>query len=167
MANPDTLTDFRYEILTPHGRVGSGTTVGVVLPAVDGAIGILARRAPMVAAMGTGRMTLHGTDGRSVAYFVSGGFAQVHQGALTVLAEQCTPAEFISPQAAQAELEQARALPTETPADWCRRERAIALALSKLRLTEDATAAYSAVAAPAAKAAPKEAHDGVQQDRQP
>ena len=137
MANTDTLTDFCYEILTPHGRVGSGTTVGVVLPAADGAIGILARRAPLVAELGAGRMTVHRPDGPAAEYFVAGGFAQVREGGLTVLAEECIPAASLDRQAALAELDRARRLPTDTDADWQRRTEAMAIAKTKLYLIEE------------------------------
>jgi F-type H+-transporting ATPase subunit epsilon len=125
---------FQYEILTPQGRVATGQTVGMVLPAVDGAIGFLARRAPLVAAMGAGRLTVHLTEDKSVEYFVAGGFAHVHQTGLTVLAEECIPATSLSLQAAAAELEQARRMPDETDLDHRRRLEAIAAAAVKLRL---------------------------------
>jgi len=134
------ITSFRYEVLTPQGRVDAGQTVSVTLPAVDGSIGILARRAPLVAEMGAGRMSVRRPEGGSVEYYVAGGFAQVREGALTVLAEECAPAESLRPEAALAELERARRLPTDTEADWRRRERAMAIAGVKLRLAREQAA---------------------------
>jgi F-type H+-transporting ATPase subunit epsilon len=128
------LKSFQYEILTPQGRVDTGQTVGLVLPAVDGAIGFLARRAPLVAAMGAGRMTVHLTEDRSVEYFVAGGFAHVHQKGLTILAEQCIPATSLDREAAAAELEAARQLPDKTDFQRQHRQEAMAIAAAKLRL---------------------------------
>ncbi len=134
MADFHFFKSFHYEILTPQGRVDTGQTTEVVLPAVDGAIGFLARRAPLVAAMGAGRMTVHLTEDKSVEYFVAGGFAHVHQKGLTILAEQCIPATSLSQEAAAAELEQARHLPDETDFQHQLRLEAMAAAAVKLRM---------------------------------
>lgn len=137
MADNGPINKFSYEVLTPQGRVDSGQTVSVSLPAVDGGIGILARRAPLVAELGAGRMTVHRPDGPAAEYFVAGGFAQVREGGLTVLAEECIPAASLDRQAALAELDRARRLPTDTDADWDRRTQAIAIARTKLYLIEE------------------------------
>jgi len=143
MADTYAIHAFGYEILTPQGRMESGETPSVMLPAADGWIGILARRAPLVALMGAGRMTIRRPEGGSNEYYVAGGFANVREGELTVLAEECIPAGALSPEAATQELSRARALPTETEADWQRRERAMAIAKAKLRLAQEQTAGGS------------------------
>jgi F-type H+-transporting ATPase subunit epsilon len=137
MAEAYAIHTFRYEIFTPQGRVESGETVSVTLPAADGGIGILARRAPVVAQMGAGRMTVRRSDGAMNEYYVAGGFAQVREGALTVLAEECIPAGSLSEEAAAQELERAQALPAETWADRRRRQRALSMAQAKLRLAQE------------------------------
>ncbi len=143
MVNAYAFRSFRYELLTPQGRLETGQTVSVVLPAVDGLIGILARRAPLVAQVGAGRMTVRRTDGGVSDYYVAGGFAHIREGALTVLAEECTPAESLSQDAAILQLERARALPADTEADWQRRECALAAANAKLRLAQQQALARS------------------------
>ena len=126
--------NFPYEILTPQGRIDAGQTVSAMLPAIDGAIGFLAHRAPVVAQLGAGRLSVRRAEGGWMEYFVSGGFAHVRQGALTVLAEECTPAESLNRQAAEAELALARDLPAGTEADWQRRQRAVTIAKARLRV---------------------------------
>ena len=129
----DSRSTFQYEILTPQGRLADGTAVGAVLPAVDGLIGILARRAPLVAQLAAGCVTVRLPGGRSEEYFVAGGFAHVRPQGLTVLAEQGAPRESLDPQAAAAELEQARQMPAETFDERQHRREAIAAAKAKLR----------------------------------
>jgi F-type H+-transporting ATPase subunit epsilon len=144
MADAYAIHKFAYEILTPLGRVEAGDTPSVMLPAADGWIGILARRAPLVAQVGAGRMTVRRPEGGTNEYYVAGGFAHVREGMLTVLAEECIPAAAISREDALQELRRARALPTETEADWQRRERAMAIAKAKLRLAQEQPPAESA-----------------------
>jgi F-type H+-transporting ATPase subunit epsilon len=143
MADAYAIHSFGYEILTPQGRLDSGQTVSVMLPAVDGWIGVLARRAPLVAQVGAGRMSIRRPEGGSSEYYVAGGFAQVREGLLTVLAEECVPAASLSQEAAVLELDRARALPRETEADWDRRGRAMAIAMAKLRLAQEQATAHS------------------------
>jgi F-type H+-transporting ATPase subunit epsilon len=143
MADAYAIHSFGYEILTPQGRLETGQTVSVTLPAADGWIGILARRAPLVAQLGAGRMSIRQPEGGSNEYYVAGGFAHVREGGLTVLAEECVPAGSLSQEVAVHEVELARALPTETEADWERRERAMAIAKAKLRLAQEQAAAGS------------------------
>jgi F-type H+-transporting ATPase subunit epsilon len=140
MADAYAIHKFAYEILTPQGRVASGETPSVTLPAADGWIGILARRAPLVAQMGAGRMTVRRPEGGTNEYYVAGGFAQVREGMLTVLAEECIPAGALSREEALRELQRARALPADTDADWHRRARAIAIAKARLRVARDQSA---------------------------
>jgi F-type H+-transporting ATPase subunit epsilon len=100
---------FKYEVLSPHGPVDSAQAVSAVVPARDGQVGVLAGRAPLAAVLGAGSLGFQRPDGSVREYFVSGGFAQVHDGTLTVLAEQCLPAAELDLQTAWDELQRARA----------------------------------------------------------
>ena len=73
-------------IITPE-RIAVDTSVSAVrVPALDGAIGILARHAPMVAALDSGRLSWT-AEGRSQDMFVAGGFAEVRSDTVRVVTQ--------------------------------------------------------------------------------
>ena len=82
---------FHLILLTASEPVVAAEVTSVVLPAVDGMVGVLARRAPFTAELGDGRLTIR-RPGRRHRYFVSGGVADLHENVLTVVAERCLPA---------------------------------------------------------------------------
>jgi F-type H+-transporting ATPase subunit epsilon len=100
---------FKYEVLSPDGPVDAAEAVSAVFPACDGQVGVLADRMPLAAVLGAGALRFERPDGTVREYFVAGGFAQVHNGMLTILAEQCLPAAELNRQAAWEELQRARA----------------------------------------------------------
>jgi F-type H+-transporting ATPase subunit epsilon len=75
------------EIVTPERIMYSGEVDMVVVPALDGELGVLALHAPMVAALREGEVRVkHGED--SVEWFaISGGYLQVHEDKAIVLAD--------------------------------------------------------------------------------
>ncbi len=83
---------FRLHILTQESEVLNRDVVSVILPGVGGYFGILAHHAPLVAALGKGTIrvkTKEGSD-EELRYVVEGGFAEVSDNVLTVLADKLT-----------------------------------------------------------------------------
>lgn len=84
------------KIITPEGPVFEHDAVSVVLPAQDGQVGILADHCPMILLLGTGQMSLESpargrlSGGEGDRYYmpIYGGFAEINQNRLTVLAEE-------------------------------------------------------------------------------
>ena len=128
---------FNYEIITPTGLVAKGLAVSVSLPAEDGQIGILGGRSPLATEIGAGLLHAQKTDGMHEEYFIAGGFAQVREDWLTILAEQCLPLEWIDPRQVYAELDRARQMPKDTPAAAELRAQAVATARKKFNLAQE------------------------------
>lgn len=72
------------DIVTPKGVSLSKDVVSMVVPAQMGYLGVLAGHAPLVAALGKGRITLTDGSGRAEVIKVEGG------GFLEVLANKAT-----------------------------------------------------------------------------
>jgi F-type H+-transporting ATPase subunit epsilon len=70
------------EAILYHDRAGS-----VVVPAYDGLIGILPRHAPLLALLGKGTLTIRGAKGGDRKFTVGGGFVQVRDNVVRVVAE--------------------------------------------------------------------------------
>ncbi|MGH9380427.1 MAG: ATP synthase F1 subunit epsilon [Thermoanaerobaculia bacterium] len=124
---------FHLSIVTPERVVLETEARSVVLPAYDGQLGILAHRAPLLARLGAGRLTVETASGEEV-YFVDGGFAQMVDNRLTVLTEQARRPEDLDRAAARQALEAALALPATDETAQTAKARAIASARARLRL---------------------------------
>ena len=79
---------FRLEVITPDRVVySSDHVVSVVAPGVEGYLGALANRAPLVTQLDIGQIDFRKPDGDWDYIAVSGGFMEVFETQVTVLAE--------------------------------------------------------------------------------
>ncbi|MFT4060722.1 MAG: ATP synthase F1 subunit epsilon [Edaphocola sp.] len=77
----------QLEILTPEHKVYSGAVYGVQLPGVEGSFEILENHAPMVAALGNGKMKILKDKVSNEIYAINGGFVETLNNKTTVLLE--------------------------------------------------------------------------------
>jgi F-type H+-transporting ATPase subunit epsilon len=88
------------EIVTPEARVYSESVDTVVIPTVDGEIGILPGHIPLVAQVGAGE--LRATKGNvTQLLIVGGGFAQVTGEKVSILAENAIQEDKIDEHAVE------------------------------------------------------------------
>ncbi len=92
--------------MTPERRVLEAQAEEVELPGAQGYVGILPGHAPLITLLGTGVLTYR-AGGRSAAYAVSAGFAEVSGDRVSVLADSAESAEEID--AASAERDRVKA----------------------------------------------------------
>ena len=84
----------QLEIVTPERRVLERPVDEVVLPTVDGYMGVLPGHAPLLALLDIGEVSYRvGSDRQFLA--VTGGFAEVLRGSVSVLARTSERAEEI------------------------------------------------------------------------
>ena len=83
------------EIVTPERIMYSGEAEMLIVPSLDGELGVLPLHAPMVAALREGEVRVkHDED--SVEWFaISGGYLQVHEDKAIVLADEAVAASQI------------------------------------------------------------------------
>ena len=79
-------------IVTPTGTALERDVNYVNLPTPGGSVGILANHAPMLCAVGKGKLRCRFEDGESLV-FVAGGVASVEDNEVTVLAEEAESEE--------------------------------------------------------------------------
>ncbi|MCO5239460.1 MAG: ATP synthase F1 subunit epsilon [Chitinophagaceae bacterium] len=76
------------EILTPERKLFSGEVYGVQLPGINGSFEILHKHAPLISALGNGKIKiLKDKAGSSASYTINGGFAEVLNNKVAVLVE--------------------------------------------------------------------------------
>jgi len=82
------------EIVTPERIVYTNEVEMVVVPAIDGEIGILPLHAPLVGALKAGEVRIKYGD-TTEWFAVSGGYIQVHEDKVIILADDAVPASQI------------------------------------------------------------------------
>jgi F-type H+-transporting ATPase subunit epsilon len=82
------------EILTPEKKLFSDDVFGVQLPGVTGLFEVLDKHAPLVSALGTGRIKVLKDKSNHLAFFdIQSGFVEVVSNNVTVLAEGAVPVD--------------------------------------------------------------------------
>lgn len=78
-----------FELVTPERLVRSEEVYMVVVPGTEGDFGVLEMHAPFMSTMRDGELSIYKTEGGPAETIaIRGGFAEVNEKGLTVLAEQ-------------------------------------------------------------------------------
>jgi F-type H+-transporting ATPase subunit epsilon len=96
------------EIVTPEARVYSDTIDAVVIPTVEGEVGILPGHIPLLTQVADGELRVT-KNGVTLYLAVGGGFAEVEGDRVQVLAEHAITEEKIDENAVEAALKRAEA----------------------------------------------------------
>jgi F-type H+-transporting ATPase subunit epsilon len=83
---------FHFDLVSPEKMVFSGDVEQVDVPGAEGDFGVLAHHAPLIAMLKPGILTVFGA-GETQRIVVVGGFAEVNEQGLTVLADMAMPVE--------------------------------------------------------------------------
>ena len=87
------MADLHFELVTPEKLVLSGDVHMVVVPGTEGEFGVMAGHAPYMSTLRDGELAIFRTaGGQPERMRVTGGFAEVSDSGLTVLAESAEAA---------------------------------------------------------------------------
>ena len=82
------MADLHFELVTPEKQMMSEDVYMVVVPGTEGEFGVLAGHAPYMSTLRDGELAIYRSAGAAPEKIpVSGGFAEVGERGLTVLAE--------------------------------------------------------------------------------
>jgi F-type H+-transporting ATPase subunit epsilon len=98
------------KILTPEATLFTGEVKKVIVPALDGELGVLPRHAPLVALLGAGELRAT-ADGTVNHYAVFGGYMRVAKDEVLVLAESAESREKIDEAGARDVLARIESIP--------------------------------------------------------
>lgn len=94
---------FHVEIVAVEAKVWSGEAEMLMARTTEGELAILAGHAPLMGQLAEpSRVRIKVTGGDEIGYDVTGGFLSVTEETVTVLAEDCRPAEGPAPVPASA-----------------------------------------------------------------
>jgi len=83
------MADLHFELVTPERLVRSEEVHMVVVPGSEGDFGVLAGHAPVMSTIRDGELAVYRTAGSEPERIsITGGFAEVSESGLTVLAEK-------------------------------------------------------------------------------
>ncbi|HKP34527.1 MAG TPA: ATP synthase F1 subunit epsilon [Sphingomicrobium sp.] len=86
------MADLHFELVTPDRLVMSADVYMVVVPGSEGESGIMAGHAPYMTTLKNGEVAVYKAQGgQPERISVTGGFAEVSDKGLTVLAESADP----------------------------------------------------------------------------
>lgn len=97
----DGKNTIQLEVITPDVAVFNDQVAGLLVRALDGDIGILPHHAPLIAALDAGPLIYTKVDGDKGELFVSGGFLEVKDNKITILAPAAEVADAIDVERAE------------------------------------------------------------------
>lgn len=130
-------TEIRIEVTTPERRVLWDRAKSIIVPGADGYLGILAHHAPMVAGLRAGVVFYGEESGEKRRLAITGGFLEVIDNHVTILADAGELAEEIDVDRAKAAFQRAerRLRDYSVQLDRDRAEFALARAIARLQAT--------------------------------
>ena len=105
----------------------------VVLPLIDGEIGVLPGHAPIIGRLGSGEMRVR-TGSETTSYFVDGGFVQIADDVASVLTGRALTVDDLDESEVRKHLQDAEHLKTSSLDESDKRRRTIAQSKVQLKM---------------------------------
>jgi F-type H+-transporting ATPase subunit epsilon len=99
----------QFDLVSPEKRLASFKAIEVQIPGANGDLTAMEGHAPTITTLRPGILKAVGTD-KTMAFAVTGGFAEITASGVSVLAEQAVPVEDLSGIVLDGMIDQAREL---------------------------------------------------------
>lgn len=131
------MATFKVKVVNYQEKVLEQEAEFLLVRTTEGEMGILPNHLPFVAGLAIGEMKIR-LNGNEKCYFVSGGFLEISNNVVTVLADEAMPCEMIDLERARKEAEEAKAKldKLKEDKDILLTEKNLNEALVKVRLAE-------------------------------
>jgi F-type H+-transporting ATPase subunit epsilon len=131
------VKSFHLEIVTPKKVVFTGEVTSFSAPGVVGGFQVLKSHAPLLSTIAVGEAKLTDLSGQELRYATSGGFVEVHENKVIMLAETAERSDQIDVQRATAARDRAqeRLQAKEEGLDTERARIALLRALNRLKIS--------------------------------
>lgn len=128
------MANLKANVLTPDGPVFDGDIVSINVPGTNGDFQVLSGHAALMSTLEIGLARVKTTDNKTIEFALSGGFAEVKNNAVIVLAESAERAEQIDVERAQASKKRAEERLYDSHMDRTRAEASLKRAINRLKL---------------------------------
>ncbi len=115
---------FKFELVSPERLLMSADVNSVKVPGDEGDFVVLPDHAPFMSTMRPGMVLIEAEDGEH-KYFVKGGFSQVEDSGLTILAEESVEISELKGDRLQDEIANARKRLESTESDHAKRHESV------------------------------------------
>lgn len=128
---------FKLELVTPLSKILSEEVNFVMLRTTEGDMGILPNHSPFVAGLATGEMKVR-NNGQEKFYYVSGGFVEISDNVVTILADDAMDVKDIDLEAArkEAQIAKEKLEKIAEDIDIANVQKTLTQALTKVKLAE-------------------------------
>ncbi len=128
------MNSFKAQILTPDGPVFEGEVIGVLMPGTMGSFEVLYNHASLMSTLDIGSTTVRKDENSTEIFAISGGFVEVSDNRLILLAEAAERAEDIDVARAEAAKVRAEKRLNEEEWDRLRAEMALLRAINRIKI---------------------------------
>ena len=131
------MATFNVKVVTYQEKVLEQEADFLLVRTTEGDMGVLPNPSPFVAELAIGEMMIR-LNGTEKSYFVSGGFLEISNNNVTILADEAMASELIDLERARKEAEEAKAKleKLKEDKDILMTEKNLNAALTKVRLAE-------------------------------
>jgi len=129
---------FKIEVITPERTVLTQEVVSLIVPAMEGQLGIMADHAPLIAELIIGEIWFRCPNGEVIRLATSGGFLEVRENTTRILVDTAERAEEIDVVRAEEARKraEARLRSREEGVDLARAEAALKRAIVRLKVAK-------------------------------
>ena len=129
------MFEFKLEIITPERVFYSGMAEQIIVESVNGRLAVLAKHAPMIAAVKVGKIEIK-KKGEMLIAFSTDGFMEVRPDETLVFAQKCEWPEEIDVKRAQAdeEIAQEMLLKKQSLREYKESQLMLSRAMTRLRI---------------------------------
>jgi F-type H+-transporting ATPase subunit epsilon len=99
---------FKVRIITPQKRAFDGEATFVEFRTVEGAMGTLQKRAPLLGALAISELEIENAEGKREIFAIHGGIAEFSENTFTILSDAAERADEIDVERAKRALEKAK-----------------------------------------------------------
>ncbi|SHF87748.1 ATP synthase F1 subcomplex epsilon subunit [Fodinibius roseus] len=135
------MTSFRAQILTPEGSLFDDNVTGVKLPGTMGSFEVKTHHANIMSTLEVGEVVVRKATGGEQRFAITGGFVEVVENTLNLLAEAAEPVEEIDIERAKEAKNRAlqRLESDDDHIDQDRAQKALERAKNRIKLFSDVT----------------------------
>jgi F-type H+-transporting ATPase subunit epsilon len=130
------MKTFKTQILTPDGSVFDGETVSVKVPGSQGQFQVLHNHAALMSSLTVGTAEISDSENNEQLLAISGGFVEVNNNEVTVLAQAAERPEEIDVERAKEAEERARKRLKDNKMDTARADAALKRAVNRINLAD-------------------------------
>jgi F-type H+-transporting ATPase subunit epsilon len=135
------MATLQLELVSPEKLLLSRPVEMVILPAVEGEMGVLAGHSPMIVALRGGTIRVRENGQETEPLFVAGGFTEITPERVTILADEVVPVAELSRAEAERRLAEAEQAYNAAALDAPERRDAAMAKLLAMRAMKDAAQA--------------------------